>query len=184
MTVIDTLPIVLLLAYGFGGFFSGLIRRFIGLIALFVAVWAATNMGIQAGGILQQTSSFEIADARVYGFFGIIAAVLLIIEVATQLAHSQIQIQAVVLNRTLGTLVGVFTAVLLSYVVVYELGAAANPIGGAQLDPLQQWIRDQVNHSLYMRNLVNATDGPILALFQPLLPGDPQQYFSSNPLNP
>jgi len=184
MTVIDTLPIVLLLAYGFGGFFSGLIRRFIGLIALFVAVWAATNMGIQAGGILQQTSSFEIADGRVYGFFGIIAAVLLIVEVATQLAHSQIQIQAVVLNRTLGTLVGVFTAVLLSYVVVYELGAAANPIGGAQLDPLQQWIRDQVNHSLYMRNLVNATDGPILALFQPLLPGDPQQYFSSNPLNP
>jgi uncharacterized membrane protein required for colicin V production len=184
MTVIDTLPIVLLLAYGLGGFFSGLIRRFIGLIALFVAVWAATNMGIQAGGILQQTSSFEIADGRVYGFFGIIAAVLLIVEVATQLAHSQIQIQAVVLNRTLGTLVGAFTAVLLSYVVVYELGAAANPIGGAQLDPLQQWIRDQVNHSLYMRNLVNATDGPILALFQPLLPGDPQQYFSSNPLNP
>jgi hypothetical protein len=104
--------------------------------------------------------------------------------VATQLAHSQIQIQAVVLNRTLGTAVGLFSAVLLSYVVVYELGAAANPIGGAQLDPLQQWIRDQVNHSLYMRNLVNATDGPILALFQPLLPGDPQQYFSSNPLNP
>ena len=184
MTLIDILPIVLLIAYGVGGFFSGLIRRFIGLIALFVAVWAATNMGIQAGGILQQTSSFEIADGRIYGFFGIIVAVLLIVEVATQLAHSQIQIQAVVLNRTLGTAVGIFTAILLSYVVVYELGAAANPIGGAQLDPLQQWVRDQVNHSLYMRNLVNATDQPILALFQPLLPGDPQQYFSSNPVNP
>jgi uncharacterized membrane protein required for colicin V production len=184
VTFIDILPILLLIAYGLGGFFSGLIRRFIGLIALFVAVWAATNMGIQAGGILQQTSSFEIADGRIYGFFGIITAVLLIIEVATQLAHSQIQIQAVVLNRTLGTAVGLFTAILLSYVVVYELGAAANPIGGSQLDPLQQWIRDQINHSLYMRNLVNATDGPILALFQPLLPGDPQQYFSSNPLNP
>src|ERR1044072_1637945 len=146
---------LLILVYAAGGFFSGLIRRFIGLIALFVAVWAATNMGIQAGGILQQTSSFEIADGRVYGFFGIIAAVLLIVEVATQLAHSQIQIQAVVLPRPRGTLVGVFPAVLLSYVVVYELGAAANPIGGAQLDPLQQWIRDQANHSLYMRNLVN-----------------------------
>ena len=184
MTLIDILPLLLLIAYGAGGFFSGLIRRFIGLVALFIAVWAATNMGIQAGGILQQTSSFEIADGRIYGFFGIIVAVLLIVEVATQLAHSQIQIQAVVLNRTLGTIVGVFTAILLSYVVVYELGAAANPIGGAQLDPLQQWIRDQVNHSLYMRNLVNATDQPILALFQPLLPGDPQQYFSSNPVNP
>ena len=184
MTLVDLVPILLILAYAAGGFFSGLIRRFIGLIALFVAVWAATNMGIQAGGILQQTSSFEIADGRIYGFFGIIVAVLLIVEVATQLAHSQIQIPAVVLNRTLGTAVGVFTAILLSYVVVYELGAAANPIGGAQLDPLQQWVRNQIQHSLFMVNLVNATDRPVLALFQPLLPGDPQQYFSSNPVNP
>jgi len=184
VTLVDIVPILLVLAYAGGGFFSGLIRRFIGLIALFVAVWAATNMGIQAGGILQQTSSFEIADGRVYGFFGIIAAVLLIVELATQLAHSQIQIPAVVLNRTLGTAVGVFTAILLSYVVVYELGAAANPIGGVQLDPLQQWTRNQVQHSLFMVNLVNATDRPVLALFQPLLPGDPQQYFSSNPVNP
>jgi uncharacterized membrane protein required for colicin V production len=184
VTLVDLVPILLILAYAAGGFFSGLIRRFIGLIALFVAVWAATNMGIQAGGILQQTSSFEIADGRIYGFFGIIVFVLLIVEVATQLAHSQIQIPAVVLNRTLGTAVGVFTAILLSYVVVYELGAAANPIGGAQLDPLQQWVRDQIQHSLFMVNLVNATDRPVLALFQPLLPGDPQQYFSSNPVNP
>ena len=184
MTLVDIVPILLILAYAGGGFFSGLIRRFIGLIALFVAVWAATNMGVQAGGILQQTSSFEIADGRIYGFFGIIVAVLLIVEVATQLAHSQIQIPAVVLNRTLGTAVGVFTAILLSYVVIYELGAAANPIGGAQLDPLQQWVRGQIQQSLFMVNLVNATDRPVLALFQPLLPGDPQQYFSSNPVNP
>jgi uncharacterized membrane protein required for colicin V production len=184
VTLVDIVPLLLILVYAVGGFFSGLIRRFIGLIALFVAVWAATNMGIQAGGILQQTSSFEIADGRIYGFFGIIAAVLLIVEVATQLAHSQIQIPAVVLNRTLGTVIGVFTAILLSYIVVYELGAAANPIGGAQLDPLQQWIRNQVQHSLFMTNLVNATDRPVLALFQPLLPTDPQQYFSANPVNP
>jgi uncharacterized membrane protein required for colicin V production len=184
VTLVDVVPLLLVLVYAVGGFFSGLIRRFIGLVALFVAVWAATNMGIQAGGILQQTSSFEIADGRIYGFFGIIAAVLLIVEVATQLAHSQIQIPAVVLNRTLGTAVGVLTAILLSYVVVYEHGAAANPIGGAQLDSMQQWIRDQIQHSLFMVNLVNATDRPVLALFQPLLPGDPQQYFSSNPVNP
>ena len=114
MTWIDVFPIVLVLAYAAGGFFAGLIRRFIGLVALFIAVWAATNMGIQAGGILQQTSSFEIADGRIYGFFGIIFAVLVIVEVATQLAHSQIQIPAVVLNRTLGTILGVFTAILLS----------------------------------------------------------------------
>jgi len=184
VTWIDVFPIVLLIAYGVGGFFSGLIRRFIGLVALFASVWAATNMGLQAGGILQQTSNFETPDARIYGFFGIIAALLLIVEVATQIAHKQIQIPAIVLNRTLGTALGVVTAILLSVVVVYELGQAANPIGGAQLDSLQQGLRDSVHHSLFMVNLVNATDKPILALFQPLLPGDPQIYFGPGPVNP
>jgi uncharacterized membrane protein required for colicin V production len=184
VTWIDLLPIVIVVAYGAGGFFAGLIRRFIGLVALFIAVWAATNMGLQAGGILQQTSNFETADGRIYGFFGIIFFVLLIVEVATQLAHSQIQIPAVVLNRTLGTIVGAFTGILLSVIVVYELGQAANPIGGAQLDQLQQNIRDAVHRSLFMVSVVNAIDRPIIAVFQPLLPGDPQVYFGPGPVNP
>ena len=184
MSWIDIFPIVLLIAYGVGGFYSGLIRRFIGLVAVFVAVWAATNMGLQAGAILQQTSSFEVADGRIYGFFGIIVAVLVIVEGATQLAHSQIQIQAVVLNRTFGVALGVTTAVLLSVVVVYELGQAANPIGGAVLDAVQQNLRDSVRHSLFMVNLVNAIGRPIIALFSPLLPPDPQIYFGPGPVNP
>jgi len=177
VTWIDIFPILLLIGYGVGGFFSGLIRRFIGLAALFVALWAATNMGLQAGAILQQTSSFEVADGRIYGFFGIIAFVLVIVEAATQVAHSQIQIQAVVLNRTLGVALGLLTAILLSTVVVYEMGAASNPVGGAQLDALQLSIRDAVRNSLFMTKLVNATDKPIIALFSPLLPPDPQIYF-------
>ena len=184
MTWIDIFPVLLLIAYGVGGFFSGLIRRFIGLVAVFIALWAATNMGLQAGAILQQTSSFEVPDGRIYGFFGIIVAVLLIVEAATQLAHSQIQIQAVVLNRTLGVALGVLTAVLLSVVMVYELEMAANPIGGGQLDAVQNSLRDSVRHSAFMVNLVNAIDRPIIALFSPLLPGDPQVYFGPGPVNP
>ena len=185
MTWIDIFPLVLLIAYGVGGFFSGLIRRFIGLAALFVAVWAATNMGQQAGGILQQTSSVnQVADGRIFGFFGIVFAILIIVEVATQIAHKQIQIQAVVLNRTLGVALGLLTAFLLSVVVVYELAQAANPIGGSELDPMQLNLRDAMNHSLYMVSLVTAVDRPVIALFQPLLPGDPQVYFGPNPVNP
>jgi uncharacterized membrane protein required for colicin V production len=182
VTWIDFLPIVLVAAYGVGGFLSGLIRRFIGLVALFVAVWAASSMGLQAGGILQQTSNFETPDARIYGFFGILVAVLVIVEVATQLAHSQIQIPAIVLNRTLGTLIGLLTAVLLSVVLIYELGAAGNPIGGSQLDPLQMNLRDTVHHSAFAVNLVNAIDKPVLAIFQPLLPMDPQVFFGPGPV--
>ena len=185
MSWIDILPIVLVIVYGVGGFFSGIIRRLIGLAALFVATWAATNMGLQAGGILQQTSNFpQISDARIYGFFGIMVAVLAVVEVATQLAHSNLQLPALVLNRTLGAIVGVMTAVFLSVVVVFELGAAANPIGGAQLDALQLSLRDAIHHSLFMVNLVNTAGKPIIALFSPLLPGDPQIYFGPNPVNP
>ncbi len=183
MTWIDIFPVLLLIAYGVGGFFTGLIRRFIGLVALFVAFWAATNMGLQAGAILQQTSSFEVADGRIYGFFGIIVFVLVIVEAATQLAHSQIQIQAVILNRTFGVALGLVTAILLSVVSVYLLSQASNPIGGAQLDPIQLNIREAVRNSLFMVKLVNATDRPIIALFSPLLPPDPQVYFGPAPVS-
>lgn len=177
MSWIDVFPILLLIVYGVGGYFSGLIRRLIGLVALFVAVWAATGMGQQGGGILQQTSNFDTASGRIYGFFGIIVAVLLIVEVATQIAHRQIQIPAIVLNRTLGASLGIVTAILFSVVVVYELEQASRPIGGAAPDAVELGIANAVHSSLFMVNLVNKIDGPILALFAPFLPGDPQVYF-------
>jgi len=184
VTWIDIFPIVLVIAYGVGGFFTRLIRRVIGLVALFVATWAATNMGLQAGGILQQTSNFpEISDARIYGFFGIMAAVLILVEVATQLAHSNLQLPAIILDRTLGAVIGVITAIFLAVVVVYEVAAASQPVGGVQLDPLQQSLRDAVHGSLYMVSLVNSAGRPIIALFSPLLPADSQTYFSANPVS-
>jgi hypothetical protein len=174
---LDALPIVLIVGYGVGGIFTGVVRRLIGLVAFYVGCWGATNMGLQAGAILQQTSNFDTASGRVYGFFGIIVAVLVIVEVATQLAHSQIQIPALVLNRTLGAIVGVVTSILLTVVIIYEINAAANPIGGAQLNGMELGLRDAVNHSFYAVNLVKAIDKPIIGLFQPVLPGDPQTFF-------
>lgn len=185
MTWIDFIPIVLLVAYGVGGFFSGVVRRLIGFVALYVACWAATNMGQQAGGILQQSGAESApADARIYGFFGIMVAVLLIVEVATQLAHSQIQLPALVLNRTLGAVAGVITAIFLSFIVIYELGQAANPFGGPQLTPVEQHLRDSVHGSLYAIKLVNKVGAPIIGLFSPVLPGDAQIYFGAGPINP
>jgi hypothetical protein len=119
----------------------------------------------------------------VYGFFGILFAVLILVEVATQLAHSQIQIPALVLNRTLGVIFGVITGFLLSVIVVYELGAAANPYGGPQLDTQQIQLRDAVNHSAFAVGMVNAVKKPIIGLFQPVLPSNPQVYFGPGPVS-
>lgn len=184
MTWIDGLGLLVIVVYGAGGFFSGVLRRLIGFIALYVAMLAATNMGLQAGGILQQTSNFETPDARIYGFFGLVVAILVIVEGATQLAHSQIQVPALALNRTFGVIVGLITGVLLTVVCVYELGAAANPFGGAQLDPMQQQIRDAYNGSHVIVPIVSKIDKPIINIFQPALPSDPQIYFGPGPVTP
>jgi uncharacterized membrane protein required for colicin V production len=184
VSLLDLLPIVLIIGYGVLGFFTGLLHRFIGLVALLLAFLAANNMGLQAGGILQQTSNFETPDARIYGFFGIVVVVLAVIDGAAWLAKSQIKIEAIVFNRTTGVIVGVLTAFLLSIVVTHELEAAANPFGGPQLDPLEQSIRSSVKSSHIAVPLTDKIGAPFIDLFQPFLPSDPQIYFSHSPVNP
>ena len=184
MTWVDLIPIVFVLGYGLLGFFTGVLRRLIGLVALYIAFVAGTNMGLQAGGILQQSSTMDTSDSRIYGFFGIVFAVIIVIDGAAQLAHSQIQVQAIVFNRVSGLIVGLVTGFLLSILVVYELSAAGNPFGGTQLDALQQNIRDSVNGSRIAVPLVGAIGRPIITIFQPVLPSDPQIYFGPGPVNP
>ncbi len=179
MNLLDVVPIALVVVYAALGFFTGIVRRLVGIIGGYISFLAATNMGLQAGGLLQQSSSLETPDARIYGFFGIVIAVIIIVEGAAQLAHSAIQVEAIVLNRVLGVLAGLVTAVLLSVVVTYELEAAGNPFGGGSLDVLQQRIRDAVQGSNVAVPLVKSMGKPIIRIFQPVLPGDSQIYFSS-----
>ena len=184
MTWVDAIPIVLLVVYVLLGYFTGVMRRLIGLVSIYLACFAANAMGLQAGSILQQSSNYGTADARIYGFFGILFAVIIVIDGAAQLANSQIQLQAIVFNRLSGVIIGVVTALLLSVVVTYELQAAGNPFGGTQLDSVQQSVRDGINGSHVAVPLVRAFGRPIISLFQPVLPSDPQIYFGPGPVNP
>ena len=179
MNVLDALPIVLVVAYLALGFVTGVVRRLVGIVGVYISFLAATNMGLQAGGILQQSSNLETPDARIYGFFGIVIAVIVVVEGAAQLAHGAIQIEAIVLNRVLGVLVGLVTAILLSVVITYELEGAGNPFGGGALDVLQIRIRDTIHSSNVAVPLVKSVGKPIVTIFQPVLPSDPQIYFSS-----
>ena len=182
MTWVDVLPIVLLVVYAVLGYFTGVLRRIIGLIALYIACIAATGMGLQAGNIIQQGSTVETPDARIYGFFGLLLLVIVAIDGAAQLAHRQIQIEAIVWNRLSGVIVGVVTALLLSVVVVYELQAAGHPSGSGQLAGAQADIRHAVDGSHFAVPIVNSLGRPIVAVFQPALPFDPHQYFSRGPV--
>ena len=183
MNALDVLPIALVIVYGALGLFTGTLRRLVGLVAVYLAFIGATNMGIQAGNLMQRSSSVETADSRIYGFFGIVIAVIVIIEGAAQLVGSQIQGGAIVFNRALGVVIGVVTAIVLSVLLTYELEAAGNPFGGGALDSQQLQIRDQVQGSRIAVPLVSAIGKPILTIFQLALPADPQIYFSNNPVS-
>jgi uncharacterized membrane protein required for colicin V production len=180
---IDVLPIVLLIIYGVLGYFTGVLRRGIGLVALYVGFLAATGMGLQAGNLINQAFAFEIPDARIIGFFGLLTAVLVLVEVAAWLARAQIRIEAVYWNRATGVLVGLVTAIMLSVVVVYQLEAAGNPSGGGQLSGIQAQIHDAAKSSKLIVPLVNNISKPIVAIFTPVLPNDPNQYFSRGPVS-
>jgi uncharacterized membrane protein required for colicin V production len=182
MTWLDILPIVLLIIYGALGYFTGVLRRGIGIVALYIGLFAATGMGLQAGNILNQAAALETPDARIVGFFGILVIVLILIDGAAQLAHAQIRIEAVYWNRTLGLALGLLTAVLLSVVTVYLLEAAGDPSGGGELSGVQAQIHDTVKGSKLVVPLVNAIDKPIVAIFTPVLPNDPNQYYSRGPV--
>ena len=183
MNWIDAFPIVLVIVYGVLGLFTGVLRRLIGLVAVYVAFLGATNMGLQAGGIMQNSSNLETPDARIYGFFGIALAVIVIVEVAAQLASSQIQIGALVFNRVIGVILGLATAVLLTVLVTHELQAAGNPFGGGAVDLLQGQIHSGIQGSHITVPMVNAFGKPIVSIFQLALPSDPQIYFSQSPVS-
>jgi uncharacterized membrane protein required for colicin V production len=182
VTWIDFIPPVLLIVYGVLGFFTGVLRRIISLLSLYVACIAATGMGLQAGGLIQSATGLETPDARIFGWFGILIVVIVAIDGAAQLAHKQIQIEAIVWNRLSGVIVGCLTALLLSIVVIYEFDAAANPSGGGEISGTQANIRDAVNASKFAVPVVRTINRPIIAVFTPVLPGDPHQYFSRGPV--
>lgn len=183
MNWVDLIPVVLILVYGVLGFLTGVLRRIITLVGLYIACIAATGMGLQAGSIIQQASTVELPDARIYGFFGLLLIVLVAIDGAAQLAHRQIQVEAIVWNRLSGVIVGIVTALLLSVVVVYELEAAGNPSGSGQLAGAQAQIKAAVDGSRIAVPIVNKIGGPIIAVFQPALPFDRHQYFSRGPVS-
>jgi hypothetical protein len=182
VTWVDVLPIALLVVYAALGFLTGVLRRGISLVSLYVACIAATGMGVQAGNLIQQAFSVETPDGRIFGFFGVLAVVIVAIEGAAQLAHRQIQIEAIVWNRLSGVIVGLITATLMSVVLVYEFQAASSPSGGGELSGAQASLHEAVTKSRFAVRIVNAIDRPIIAVFQPVIPADPHQYFSRGPV--
>lgn len=184
MTWLDAVPLVLIPVYLVLSLSTGgVIRRGIGFVGAYLACFAATNMGLQTAGILTTSyPNMPTPDARIYGFFGILAAVIILVEGAVLILGKQLEFTAVALNRFLGLAVGLITGVAVAVVVTVEFTGAASPEGNAQLDQLQISVRQIVHDSKVAAPLSKAVGKYVEVLFKPVLPVNPGAYFGPGPV--
>lgn len=178
MTIIDLLAILLAVVYMFLGWYTGTIRRVLGLIGVYLAILIATNMGQQGANIyLQYSPTTPIPDARLFGWLFFFVLLTVVFEGAATAVHAQIQLAVVALNNGVGVLVGLITAFVvvvgLFYMTAGYSKAATNTPSGLQIT-----LRNQLANSHVVLPLVKAVGAPILPLLSASLPRDPQAFFA------
>jgi uncharacterized membrane protein required for colicin V production len=181
LTWFDVLVVALILAYLLVGYYTGLIRRVLGFIGLYLGVLTATYVGHAGVGMLRQGDpSLSTSDAKIYLFFGGLVVVVLLVEIVASLYHAEVQVSLVAVNHGTGALIGGLTGFIFAVILWITLGAAANPLGGS-LTSAQVHIRDQVHGSFLGSRMLQPAAGAVEATFSPVLPRDLDTYFNGAP---
>jgi uncharacterized membrane protein required for colicin V production len=176
--MIDIAILVLVAGYAALGYWTGLIRRVIGFVALYVAFLAATNAAPTAGSVIQQAfPNWAAPDALTLGYFVEVVIVTVVIEVLASFYHARLQLAAMVFDKPTGAVLGALTALAAATVAIYlVLGAALPPAGspdGAQIQAL-----DTIRKSILAPTLVRTAGQPAVILFGPVIPASPSSYFN------
>ena len=181
VTWFDVLVVVLIAGYLIAGWWSGLIRRVIGFIGLYLGVLAGTYTGHAGVGVLRQANpSIQVSDAKIYLFFGAMLLVIVLVEVVATLYHQEVQVSLVAVNHGTGALIGGLTGFIFAVLCWVLLGAAAAPLGGS-LSTAQVHIREQVKGSFLGPKMLKPAVGTVEATFSPVLPHDLGTYFNDTP---
>lgn len=183
MTLIDVAALVLLVLYALIGFYTGLIRRVIGLVAVYVGTLVGTYMGPPGGSIIQQVApGTPMTDARLYAWLGFFLLILVIFEFFAALLRRAVQISVIAFNRGTGFVVGLATALVVISALTFIGAGFAQPLGSGELDTRQLQVRDGLSHSAVALPLAQQVAPYILPLLQGALPRDPHTYFgAANP---
>ena len=166
------------------GYWTGLIRRVIGFIAVYVAFIAATQAAPTAANvILQAEPNWAVPDALMLGYFVIVVIVLLVVEVMASFYHGRLQIAAIVLDRASGAVVGGLTALLAVTAALYLLVGGSQPPEGSP-DGAQIQILDSIRHASLAPALIRTAGQPAVLLFGPVIPAAPGSYFNGQGARP
>jgi colicin V production protein len=181
LTWIDVLTVVLIAGYMIAGWWSGLIRRVIGFIGLYLGVLVATYAGHAGVSVLRQADpSLAPSDAKIYMFFGSLALIIVLVEVVASLYHQEVQVSLVAVNHGTGALIGGLTGFAAAVLCWVLLGVAGSPLGGS-LTTAQVHIREQVHGSFLGPRMLQPAVGAVEATFSPVLPRQLDTYFNGSP---
>jgi uncharacterized membrane protein required for colicin V production len=174
----DLVIIVLVVAYAALGYWTGVIRRVIGFVALYLGFFAATQSSPTAASVvLQAFPGWAVPDALMLGYFGVVAIVLVVVEVIASLWHGQLQLAAVVVDRGTGAIVGALTALVGASLTLGLLLGASQPVQGSP-DGAQIQIHDAIRKSVVGPALVSSVGPAAKLIFALVIPNDPPTYFN------
>ncbi len=178
MTLVDLIGALVFVVYGVLGIYTGTIRRVLGLIVIYAAMWVATNMGQPGGSIyIQYAPTTPVPDARLIGWIFFLVLLMLALEGAATAVNAQLQLAVVAWNRAVGFVIGLVTALVLVIAVFYMVAGYSKANTNTPSD-LQISTRDALVNSHFVFPLVKATAAPILPLLSAVLPRDSTAYFS------
>jgi uncharacterized membrane protein required for colicin V production len=176
--VIDLAILALIAVYAALGYWTGVIRRIVGFVALYVGFLAATNTAPTAANvIIQAFPGWSVPDALTLGYFLLLVLVIVVVEVLATFVNKRLQVAAILFDRPTGALVGGLTALLGVTVALYLLLGGTQPPSGSP-DGAQIQTQDTIRRAVLAPALLRGIGRPAVLLFFPVIPTDPNTYFN------
>jgi uncharacterized membrane protein required for colicin V production len=177
--MIDLAIVALVLVYFGLGYWTGIIRRFVGMLSLYLAFFAATASGPTAANVVQQVyPNWAQPDQLMAGFFAVVVLMLLIVEVLASFYHSHLQLAAVLVDKGSGAVVGALTALVGISVALWLLLGASQPSAGSP-DNAEIQIHDTITKAVIAPTILGSLSKATKVIFAPVIPNDPATYFNN-----
>ncbi|GAC1617946.1 MAG: hypothetical protein NVS9B1_27230 [Candidatus Dormibacteraceae bacterium] len=173
----DFVIVALVIGYAGLGFMTGLVRRVIGLLALYIGFLAATTVDPTAASVLLQIEpSWTIPDALIAGFFLVLFIVAGVVEIFAAFYHRHLQLAPVIWDRPsavgFGLLTGLFAATVISGLLLGAGQPEQSSPDGAQIQ-----IHDSIRKSPLATVLIAGLGPAAKLIFAPVIPDRPGVFF-------
>jgi hypothetical protein len=163
----DLLLVVLVLVNVYVGWRRGMLRRLLAFGGVYLATFAATNVGNALAGLLHPHSLY----ANAWAFVGVFVLVVATIEILGQLLNDRLQLLAVVVfDRIAGTVAGALVGLAEALILfLVALSMAGVPNNGS--DPNRTGAATAIRSATLSGQAVRI-EPQLQYVFGPVLPGD------------